>query len=110
MMSFGVPEGTTMLYQDVTSNPGKPDSASVGRSGAAAMRFELATPSATSLPALTCGNADGVPANIICTCPPTTAPTAGAMPLNGTCTMSIPAVLLKSSPARCAPLPLPGDE
>ena len=81
MTAGGVPAGATMLYHDVTSKPGNPDSSSVGNAGAAAIRFGLATPSARNLPALTCGNADGAPANISCTSPATTAVTAGAMPL-----------------------------
>ena len=32
---------------------------------------------------------------------------SGARPLNGTCSMSMPALVLNSSPARCAPEPLP---
>ena len=51
MTAGGVPAGATMLYHDVTSKPGNPDSSSVGSAGADAIRFGLATPSARSLPA-----------------------------------------------------------
>ena len=50
MTAGGVPAGATMLYHDVTSNPGRPDSSIVGSAGAVAMRFGLATASARSLP------------------------------------------------------------
>ena len=75
-----MPAGATMLYHEVTSKPGNPDSSSVGSAGADARRFGLATPSARSLPDATWGIADDVPANMTWTSPATTAVTAGAMP------------------------------
>src|SRR4030095_550049 len=49
-MAGGIPAGATMLYHDVTSNPGNPDSSSVGSAGAAAIRFGLATARGRNLP------------------------------------------------------------
>jgi hypothetical protein len=108
-ISGGVPARTTMPYHDVTSKPGKPLSATVGTSGNWGLRVEPAMASATSLPLFTCCRMVEMPANIICTLPPSKSFTAGAMPLYGTWTVLMPASKLRSSPAKCAPLPSPGE-
>jgi hypothetical protein len=73
------------------------------------MRFLVATPSATTLLARHCGSAAELCAKNICTSPASTAFIAGATPLYGTWTMSMPAVRFRSSPARCGMLPLLAD-
>ena len=51
----------------------------------------------------------GTLANSTCTCPPIRSISAGFMPLFGTCTISMPALLLSISPARCEALPTPAE-
>lgn len=58
-----------------------PCSASVGMSGAAALRLASVTPSATSLPFLMKGMVAGRLLNISGTEPPSTSLSAGAVPL-----------------------------
>src|SRR3954467_1721925 len=72
-------------------------------------RVLLVTPSALSLPACTCGITGCTGENMIWTRPPMRSVTACAVPLYGTCVMSTRATLLKSSPARCEPEPLPDE-
>src|SRR5262249_34292601 len=50
----GVPAGASSPYQVFASNPGKPDSATVGTAGSSGERFAEVTASARSLPLLTC--------------------------------------------------------
>src|SRR5437016_4125139 len=50
MISGGVLAGTNSAYQDDTSNPGTPDSAMVGSSGAVGKRFGVVTASPRSCP------------------------------------------------------------
>ena len=50
--SFGIAEGPSTPHHEVSSTPGKPDSASVGVSGAEGERCALATASMRTLPAL----------------------------------------------------------
>src|SRR5678815_2231376 len=85
------------------------DSATVGSSGATAERLRLVTASARSLPALIIDMPARKLLRKTCTCPDTRSVIACPAPLYGTCTMSIPAILLKSSMPRCGPLPLPDD-
>ena len=47
--------------------------------------------------------------NSTCTCPPIRSTSAGFMPLLGTCTISMPAMPLSISPARCEALPTPAE-
>src|SRR5213593_3946285 len=78
------------IPHELTSKSLKPLSIIVGNSGAAAKRRGDAAASAMSLPALTCGSTALLAPNIHCTCPPSTAVTAGATPLNGTCVILVP--------------------
>ena len=55
LSSFGRFAGPHSPYQDTMSNPGRPDSATVGTLGKKLMRFGLVTASAFNLPPLTCG-------------------------------------------------------
>ncbi len=64
-----------------TSNPGTPDSAMVGTSGAAAARFAVDTPSARSLPLFTCGSAGGMVLKTRCTRPETRSVMIAVAPL-----------------------------
>jgi hypothetical protein len=59
----GVFAGANAPYQRLDRVVGTPDSAIVGRSGAATLRFELATAIALSLPAFTCCHAAGIDTN-----------------------------------------------
>ena len=81
----------------------------VGISGAAGERFAEVTAIGRNLPDLMNGIAEGIVGKMSDTCPPITSANAGALPLYGTCTMSIFAIILKSSPARCGGVPLPAD-
>ena len=51
-----------------------------GKSGSEGARRRLVSAMARSLPALTCGSAEGRPSTIICTCPASRSDTAGALP------------------------------
>ena len=53
--------------------------------------------------------ADGSESNISCTWPPIRSVSAGALPLYGTCSMSMPAAILNASPERCCDVALPAD-
>ena len=55
----GVPVGTANAVNATDSNPGTPDSAIVGISASAALRFKLLMPSARMRPDLTCGVSAG---------------------------------------------------
>ena len=90
----------------VMSKPGTPASAIVGRSGASFERCAVVTASARSLPAFTCGMALARLSNMNCVSPASSACVAGAPPLNGMWTMSVPVSTLNSSPARWPALPL----
>src|SRR5258706_94573 len=81
-ISFGVPTGARMPYQLMTSYPGSPDSAIVGRLGVANERLALVTASAFNLPALTWGSAGGMLLNINDTLPPRRSVSAGTARLS----------------------------
>src|SRR5678816_2710648 len=81
----------------------------VGMSGAAGERLRLVTPSARSFPSFTSGRLDGMLSNIIVTRPPSRSGIALARPLYGTCVMSIPVIVLKSSPETWIDVPDPDD-
>src|SRR3989338_3348969 len=81
----------------------------VGNSGTADERFTVLTPSAFSLPLLTCGSAGGRLRIASDTSPVITPSTADGAPLYGTCTILILAMVRNSSPERCAVLPLPPE-
>ena len=108
-MSFGVPAGATMPWKKSDSCPGAPASAKVGTSGNSGARSPLVTASARSLPSLISAAAEGKALNAICVWPPMVEFTAGAPPLNGTCTMSSPKASLNNSAASCADCPVPAD-
>src|SRR5258706_1094028 len=108
-ISFGIPAGARTPYQLMTSYPGSPDSAIVGRLGAANERLALVTASAFNLPVFTCGSAGGMLLNINDTLPPRRSVSAGTAPLYGMWTILTPAMVLNSSPARCCGVPLPGE-
>src|SRR5689334_20592977 len=52
---------------------------------------------------------EGRLSNITSTWPAISAGSAGPAPLNGTCSMLQPVIVLKSSPERCTDVPLPED-
>ena len=72
MMSGGVFAGAKIAYQDDTSNPGTPDSASVGKSGRNAERFLPVVASAVTRFELMKGTVPGNAEIMTCTCPATT--------------------------------------
>jgi hypothetical protein len=81
MIALGVFAGAKNPYQMRISNPGTPDSSSVGRSGSSAMRFFSATASTRSFPCLANPSvAVGVSMNTF-TSPASNAATAGEPPL-----------------------------
>src|ERR1700687_3011591 len=108
-MSRDVPAGASTPNHDGTSNPGKPDSAIVGTCGTAGDRVLFATASTRSLPAFADGMTAASPPNETATWPPSRSLIAAPLPLYGTCTMSIFAMMLNSAPARCDGAPMPAD-
>ena len=108
-ISLGVPMGTASACQAHASNPGIPDSATVGRSGSAAMRLSLATASALILPALICGAPAARSRNISGIWPPSRSWIAGPAPLYGTWVSCVSVRCLNISIARWCGLPGPGE-
>ena len=87
-ISAGVPAGASRPNHELASKPlTGPASAIVGTSGKAALRSPLVTASAISLPALTCGSADGRLSNIRSIVPPIRSSSAGPEPRYGKWTM-----------------------
>src|SRR5690348_7817012 len=84
-------------------------SANAGTSGSCGERLAVVTASALKRPACTCGMAGGVVENVSATSPPSSALTAGALPLYGTCTIFVPAIDENVSPERCTIVPFPED-
>lgn len=80
-MSGGVPAGANSPIQLLTSNPGKPNSATVGTSGNATVRARPIDAIARSLPAFTCGSTVGIVANDNCVWPLNKSAIAGELPL-----------------------------
>ncbi len=109
MTSLGVAAGANMPNQASTSNPGKPDSFSVGTSGSALEREIEVTAIGRRRPAFTLGTAAEMFSNRIWTSPPSTAAIEGPLPLNGTWSMSMPAASLNISPEICTEVPVPGE-
>ena len=95
----------------VTEKPGRPDSVRVGTFGRSGARVGLVTARVRTLPpAFTCGSISAIGLKIICTCPPNNATSAGAPPLNGTCSKLIFVCEMNSSTVRCVIVPDPADE
>ncbi len=94
MIGPGVPAGAKRPYHVEMSNPGKPASAIVGNSGASFERSAVVTASAFNLPALICAIALARLSNMNCVSPASNACVAGAPPLNGMCTASVPVSIL----------------
>ena len=85
-----VPCGAPILHQELAWN-------------------SLATPIARMVPTLARSPAVSVSANITWTWPDTSASTAGAPPLIGTCTMSTPVIILNISAEMSFALPAPAE-
>ena len=107
--SLGVAAGATTPYQISTSAPSTPASRMVCTSGRLGMRCLPVVASRRTLPALASGTTGGTPVNTMLNCPPMRSVMASALPLYGTCTMSVLVISLKSSPVRCGLLPTPGE-
>ena len=73
------------------------------------MRLPENMASALILPPRTCGMSELGTSTSIWMSPAMSAVSAGAVPLNGTCTMSMAAVCLRSSVVRCAAAPMPEE-
>ena len=84
-----------------------PASAIPGISGIRGERSGLVTASARSRPAFTIGSTEGGVANETCVSPATSDTTAGEPPLNGTCTIWIPAAWLNEAAPKCGAEPTP---
>ena len=76
----GVLAGTKNEYQEVTSKPGTPDSATVGYSGAVGKRFAEVTASPRNWPDRACCSTPAMVLNIMSTRPGMTSFSAGATP------------------------------
>ena len=92
----------------LASKPGT-ESPTVGTSGSASERVAVVTASARTLPALMVSIDSGKGLNITCTWPPSRSVSAGAPPRYGTCSMSMPVIILNSSPPTWDALPVPPD-
>src|SRR5687768_13410017 len=103
----GIPAGPTIPYHATATKPGKPASAIVGMSGSDGERCGAVTPKPLSLPDLMNGIEDERLAKLKSTCPPSSPVSDSVAPLNGTWTVLMPAMLLKSSPERCTEVPAP---
>ena len=90
IMAAGVPAGAKSPYHVEMSKPGRPASAIVGNSGTSVDRSAVVTASAFNLPALTWAIALARLSNMNCVSPASSAWVAGAPPLNGMCTASVP--------------------
>ena len=102
------PAGASNPAQLPTSNPLSPCSSMVGRSGSSADRLL----SAMAMGRSRSDRSESMPgtlANSAWTWPPMRSMSAGFMPLFGTWTISMPAMVLSSSPARCEALPTPAE-
>ena len=80
-ISGGVPAGANRPFHIVTSYPGRPASAIVGTSGAAAVRVAPVTAMAVSLPIFTCCMTDDAGANMACVRPAITSVIPSIEPL-----------------------------
>ena len=79
----------------------------VGTSGSSGRRFSVVTASTRKAPLRTCCNVEAVSAKCTLTCPPSSALSTSALPLNGTCTRLAPVMVLNISAARCVEVPGP---
>ena len=109
MIAGDVPLGATKPFHPITENPASPDCAIAGRPGTSGEAVSDVTPMPRTVPPLICATAVEAIENIISTEPPTTALSAAFASRNGTCTTSMPAMDLNSSPARCGGVPMPDD-
>src|SRR5262249_12899995 len=92
----------------VTSTPPTPASAALGRSAANWLRLAVVTASPRTWPLLICSSI-ALPPICRSTRPAIVSVSAGASPRYGTCVISMPAICLNNSPARCGTVPTPGD-
>ena len=79
-ISAGVLAGTRNAYQDETSKPGTPDSATVGNSGAVGKRLAVVTASPRNCPDLACCSTPAMVLNMTSTRPGMTSFKASATP------------------------------
>src|SRR5262249_40589836 len=91
------PLGSPPRSPALASSPGT-KSARVGRSVSTWERAAVVTANGRNLPALINSSDVGTLSNITCTWPLIRSVSAGAPPRYGTCTMSMPVIILNSSP------------
>ena len=72
MIGAGVPAGAISPNQEIASKPGRPDSASVGRSGMIGVRLSEVTASPRNWPWRTTGRIEPMFCKVIVTRPPIT--------------------------------------
>src|SRR6266545_3051557 len=92
-------------YHEETSKPGTPASAIGGRCGTAGIRLAVVTARPRSLPPWISGSTAPILLNITSTRPGKRSLSAGPAPRYGTCSISMPAMRLNSSPERCTEVP-----
>src|SRR5262249_14811563 len=109
MIGCGVALGATKPFQPITSKPGSPAWATGGTPGTSGEACFDVTASPRTVPPLICDWAIEAITNDICVAPEITELSAEFASRNGTCTMSMPAMVLNSSPARCGGVPMPED-
>ena len=103
----GIRAGPRMPPQLVASKPGKPCSAMVGISGAAATRCAEVTARPRTRPSRTCGSTTGAVSIRKGTCPATTEAMACCPPRKATWTQSIPDSVASCASTRCGAEPMP---
>ena len=108
-IASGVFAGTTKPIQASAWMSLRPLSASVGSSGNAPERLPVATASALTLPALTCGITAAAGSTATSALPERSAVTAGPDPAYGTWTTLVPLFVASASIARCEIVPAPID-
>src|SRR4051812_10187924 len=109
MTGRGVFAGATTPYQLPASYPGRPDSATVGRSGMKAERALLVTAIARRRPPFTKGTTDNAVLNATARRPALKSVSPGPLPLSGTCVSVTPAFDANNSPPRCGALRAPAE-
>src|ERR1043166_9581099 len=105
----GVALGATNPFQPITSKPGSPACATGEIPGTSAEGCFDVTASPRTVPPVICDCAIEAITNDICVAPEITALSAEFASRNGTCTMSMPAMVLNNSPARCGGVPMPDE-
>src|SRR6185436_18210801 len=108
-ISGGVPAGASTANQELNSNPGRPDSDTVGTSGYCGMRLGVVTATSLTLLPRTSELTVASPWKATGTSAPATPTAACVAPLYGTWFMTTFASDANSAMAMCCGLPTPPD-